>query len=68
MSVYDDVSTIAIYGYPYRNEMVRLLLHSFHAIRVSFFIPECAREAALYERINIKEMYYKERSRKDVDK
>ena len=68
MSVYDDVSTIAIYAYPYRNEMVRLLLHSFHAIRVSFFIHKCAREDALHERINIKELYYKERGRKDVDK
>ena len=27
-------------SYPYRNEMMRLLLHSFYAIKVSFFIPK----------------------------
>ena len=40
MSVYDDVNTMVTYYYPYRNEMVRLLLHSFYAIKVSFFIPK----------------------------
>lgn len=27
-------------SYPYRNEMMRLLLHSFYAIKVSFFVPK----------------------------
>lgn len=39
IDVYDDVSTMAK-SYPYRNEMMRLLLHSFYAIKVSFFIPK----------------------------
>ena len=51
MSVYDDVNTMVTYYYPYRNEMVRLLLHSFYAIRVSFFISVSTRESTLNERL-----------------
>ena len=38
-------------SYPYRNEMMRLLLHSFYAIKVSFFISVSTREATLNERL-----------------
>lgn len=47
--VCDVVSTMS--DHPYRNEMVRLLLHSFYAIRVSFFISVSTREATLNERL-----------------